>query len=297
MAGHKKEHHEEHIDESWLIPYADLLTLLLALFIVLFASSTISEDKYRAIQEAFGTILNGGEGMFDGTKFFVDFGGSAPAAPVVPKPTVGAGEYEKLVEVEEAIKTYFEEKGIASEIEMHQTEKGLVISLSNKLLFDSGSADIMDDSVEILRTVGNAFHSVDNYIRVEGNTDNVPIKKNAKFISNWELSASRATHVVRLFIQECALDPERLVPVAYGEYRPVASNDTAEGRAQNRRVDIIVLSSKFSQLEGQPSDLKSYVPPEEAMLNEPAPATEPAVTETAPVAPVITEDLERTTTP
>jgi chemotaxis protein MotB len=121
--------------------------------------------------------------------------------------------------------------------------------LNNAILFDSGKADIKTDNDETLDKLGNILGSLDNYIRVEGHTDNIPIHTSV-YPSNWELSSARAASVVRLFIDE-GISPEKVVAVGYGEYKPVADNSTAEGRAKNRRIDIIVLSQKYDNLEKQ----------------------------------------------
>ena len=116
------------------------------------------------------------------------------------------------------------------------------------LLFDSGKADIKSDNTAFLLKVAKLINSVDNYVRVEGNTDNVPIQ-NSIYPSNWELSTARATAVVRFMIDKGNVAPERLSAVGYGEYRPVADNKTEIGRNKNRRIEIVILNEEYSKLE------------------------------------------------
>lgn len=128
--------------------------------------------------------------------------------------------------------------------------RGLVIRLNNAIFFDSGSAEIKKQSEDTLVEVAGLLNTIDNYIRIEGHTDNVPIRRST-YPSNWELSTARAVSVVKLFINKCNFSPDKLIAVGYGEFKPVADNSTAEGRAQNRRIDIIVLSAKYNNLEEQ----------------------------------------------
>ncbi len=136
---------------------------------------------------------------------------------------------------------------LKAEIERHEVvlkanREGLVISLQEIGFFDSGSAELRPASEGAVQRLVNVLKTQDNNIRVEGDTDNVPIH-NAQFASNWELSTARATEMIRLFITKYDVPPTRLSAAGYAEYHPVASNDTEDGRAQNRRVDIVVLAS------------------------------------------------------
>ncbi len=265
MAKKGHQQHEEHMDESWLIPYADLLTLLLALFIVLFASSNVDKEKYSAIAKAFFN-------EFGGNRIITQNGGADTSGlpddiyipsppPVSPEPTPSDEsfenyEMERLQALQEDLENYFADEGLIAQINMHIDERGLVISLNDSVLFDPGKAIIKPGYTDMLVRMGSIINKLDNYIRVEGHTDSVPIHTE-KFDSNWELSSVRATTVVKLFIRSSGIVPEKLVAVGYGEYKPVADNATAEGRAQNRRVDVIILSGKFNSLEDDHSQSES----------------------------------------
>lgn len=244
--------HEEHVDESWLIPYADLLTLLLALFIVLFASSNVDKEKYNAMAQALAVEF-GGAGIFDGVTS-TDLSNSIQV--IIPTDETGDtdtepegdAEYQSLKQLQDELESYFSDEGINTQISTQIDERGLVVSLNDSVLFNSGSADINEQYMQVLVKTGEIINKLDNYIRVEGHTDNVPIH-GGKFDSNWELSSVRATTVVKLFVTSSGISPDKLSAVGYGEYKPVDSNDTPEGRAKNRRVDIIILSSKYNDLE------------------------------------------------
>jgi chemotaxis protein MotB len=127
-------------------------------------------------------------------------------------------------------------------------ERGLVVSIQDTLLFESGSAEITPSAKKILKKISTVLAASPNYIKVEGHTDNLPIHT-TKFPSNWELSVLRATNVVQILVQDGGIDSRRLSATGYGEYRPVADNNTVEGRSANRRVDLVILRSKYDLVE------------------------------------------------
>jgi chemotaxis protein MotB len=266
MARKKKhKHHEEEAGEAWLLPYSDLMTLLLAVFIVLFAVSKIDQTKAEEMSEAF-------KGMMSQEQSVIPYDGDSIIKPIVnPDGTSQGGDSgqentgvpreeleqylgeEELVNMEELkdnLDHDFEEAEMEDAISTNIDQRGLVITLNNAILFDSGSAEIKPQYQESLAKIGNLINKVDNHIRVEGHTDNRPIVTSV-YPSNWELSAARATRVVRLFISECDISPAKVVAVGYGEYKPIADNDTEEGRKKNRRIDIIILGERYNQLEEQ----------------------------------------------
>ena len=254
-----KEHHEEHIDETWLIPYADLLTLLLALFIVLFAASNVDKEKFAAIAQAFNIEMGGSSAGIlppGGVGVNPNFPAHPPSASPSPSPTGEngiEGEFEEkelhdLQKLQIELEEYFKEENLHANVGMHIDERGLVISFNNSVLFDSGKADIRSEYVPLLTKMGVIIKRLNHHIRVEGHTDNLPIHS-SRFPSNWELSVTRATTVVKIFIDNSSIEPEMLAAVGYGESRPVTVNDTVEGRAKNRRVDVILLNTKFDRLE------------------------------------------------
>jgi chemotaxis protein MotB len=240
----KKKHkpHEEEGGEAWLLPYSDLMTLLLAVFIVLFAVSNIDKAKSEQMAAEFS------EQMMNQSY-------NAASAVMVPDATpTGAAiqqienEKDKMEALKAELDAKLKKENLTSSVKTSIDERGLVISLNNAIFFDPGSAELKKDTERTLLEIANTISVMNNYIRVEGHTDNVPMNSTV-YRSNWDLSAARAANMVRLLTEHTSIPPERLIAVGYGEYRPVADNSTEKGRAKNRRIDIIVLSEKYNDLE------------------------------------------------
>ena len=157
-------------------------------------------------------------------------------------------EEEMLTQVKSKVDELVSGLELEGSITTSIQEKGLVITFNDTVLFNSGEANIKDDWKEKLISISKVLNGIDNYIRVEGHTDNINIKT-PYFNSNWQLSSIRAANVVEFLINEGNINPARLSAIGYGENRPVQSNDTEEGRAANRRVDILILNSKFNTSE------------------------------------------------
>lgn len=255
----KKHHgppHEEHPDETWLVPYADLLTLLLALFIVLFATAKVDQDKFVQVAAAMNSALGGGlgatlggtmgagSGIAGGGQTILSGGAGIAAGPgTTPTSVMSPAELEssQLENAKSEIESFIQQIGSDSlEIETILTEQGLLIRIRDSALFASGSAQLYPDGVKFANMVAGILGNMPQNILVSGHTDNVPINT-AQYPSNWELSSARALTLTRYLLSiNPSIDPARVSAIGYGEYRPVASNDTAEGRARNRRVEILV---------------------------------------------------------
>jgi chemotaxis protein MotB len=250
MSKKRKHRHDDHIDESWLIPYADLLTLLLALFIVLFASSQIDAQKFQQIARSFNSALTGGTGVLE------------YPSPIEkeqlesllkedqnnkPHPKMSQKEYEQLREIQEKFNKYISKNHLSGELSTALTEEGLLVTVANDVLFDSGSADVKPEYRQLAQKISNLLvMSPPRSIVVSGHTDNVPIH-NAKFASNWELSVMRAVNFMKLLLENKKLDPRLFSAKGYGEFKPVASNSTPEGRMKNRRVEILIMPNEPAQ--------------------------------------------------
>ncbi len=272
MAKNKKHHEEEEGGEAWLLPYSDLMTLLLAVFIVLFAVSQMDSAKAEEMATAFGGIFNGGTGILnsDGTSVIPLYADTMPEVKEnvisVEKESVGEEqgngtlfeqqELNELEQIKGELQEYFSEVGLENEVTLRIDERGLVISLSSTILFDSGSAEIKPKNKDELITIAKTINKIDHYIRIEGHTDNIPINTTA-YPSNWELSAARAAQVVKLFVDKGDINPEKMVVIGYGEFKPIGDNNTVEGRARNRRIDIIMLNNKYNSLEDQIEDVNT----------------------------------------
>ncbi len=281
----KAHHEEEEAGEAWLLPYSDLMTLLLAVFIVLFAVSQVDIEAAESMAKAFrGNMMEGGVGILkeDGPSVIDKFplgeikgedseaaeteetdSNQEDASDLVSEQEMTQEEINDLIaqsdlanleEIQGTLEEYFDEEGIDTSVTTYIDERGLVISLNNAILFDSGSADIKPENKKILVEIAKTVKNLDNYIRIEGHTDDRPIET-AVYPSNWELSCARAARVVRLFIDSADIIPEHMVAVGYGEYKPISDNKSVSGRAQNRRIDIIVLNTKYNSLEDQLSDV------------------------------------------
>lgn len=231
--------------ERWMVSYSDFITLLLALFIILY--SMASADAKAAGSDGSGqaaalaAIASGfGNTIFDetagGDSFIQTFSGNTLAMLEQATMQTIADEIQELATGD---------LGLSNDaIEVTIDEIGIHIKIKDTVLFASGSADISNQkALNVLTKIGDALQNFPtNYIQIEGHTDNVPMSGNIKHLeTNWELGSLRAVTVLRTLVNKCALNPEFLSATSYGEFRPIASNATPEGRAQNRRVEITIL--------------------------------------------------------
>ena len=246
--------HRNRVDDShperWLVSYADFMTLLFALFVVLFASS--HHDKQ--------TIVRVSAAVKDGFRQMGSFsdGVSAPGSMIPGKSNLdrpvgaieGGGEKDKSPhpgsgidpnELNAKLKGALGKELERQEVSMRMTPEGFVISLHELGFFDSGEARLLPGAADKIKQIAAVLTQYGLDMRVEGHSDNVPIH-NAAFNSNWDLSTARAMAVAEMLLNESGVDPKRMSIAGYAQYHPVASNDTPEGRMANRRVDIVVVS-------------------------------------------------------
>jgi len=280
MARDKK--HEEHQNhEAWAIPYADLITLLLAFFVVMYAISSVNEGKYRVLSDAMVSAFNGApsaksaplpapkdasaRGAASAGAIALPVTGTPPRSALQPQSgnstqdstNAAHGDLAAAARAEQAQRAAAALEQVAQGVEhaMHDlVAKNLVavrrgdssveVEIRTDILFPSGSATLAPGAIDILTRLAESLRSVPNPIRVEGHTDDRPINTR-EFPSNWELSAARASSVVHLFSSRDIV-PARLAVIGLGEYRPVKSNTTSEGRNANRRVVIVILSPDSS---------------------------------------------------
>jgi len=221
-------------EARWLTTFNDLMTLLLTFFVLIFATSSLDFEKIKTFQGAFQSAV----GVLEGGKRT----GVTVIGPAVDLSVQGEVSEEEEVEgkaeeIDHFIKTISAEPGVRAA----HTKEGVVITLENTILFESGVADINPDAFPLLDRIINMINKIPNPVRVEGHTDNIPIHTE-RFPSNWELSIARAVNVVRYFIERGGVPPQRLSAVGYGESRPIFPNDTPEHRARNRRVEIVLVT-------------------------------------------------------
>jgi chemotaxis protein MotB len=234
----KKQHHEEHVDETWLLPYSDMLTLLLALFIVMFAMSKVDSDKFKKLSQQFNVIFSGGTGVLK------DGGGNAGNVILPDSSSSSVNnsvvEQDMMVAVKNSLEQEIKDGNYQNKIKVDLNNEGLNISIQDTVIFKSGDAQIIDKFDPVLMQISNMIRNLDNDIRVSGHTDNVPIN-NSKFNSNWDLSYKRALNVMNFMIGKGKVRPDKFIIQACGEYNPKYDNSTADGRAKNRRVDILIV--------------------------------------------------------
>jgi chemotaxis protein MotB len=242
----RKKREEEHENlERWLITYADLITLLLAFFIMMYVFSKQDAQKYDEVVGHLKTIFTGGPGRS---------GQGKDAAPLLFELPVKIAENtgeEVRKKLEAEIQSLTNNESIKKNISIFSNERGVVIRILEKALFDEGRADLKERAKDALGKIVPVVKNIDNQIRIEGHTDNVPIN-NHEFRSNWELSVRRATEVVSYFIEKYDFPPGRVSAVGYAEYRPVVVNDTSENRALNRRIEIIIIKSDKEMVNSKP---------------------------------------------
>ncbi|HTE40919.1 MAG TPA: flagellar motor protein MotD [Steroidobacteraceae bacterium] len=260
----KKPHVEELNHEAWAIPYGDLVTLLLAFFVVMYAMSSLNEGKYRVLSDALNAefrgpprspepVQIGAQQRGDGSSEVVLL--ASDAKQIQPSPVVR----ETTLEVPRAVTPTEEMSGDLAQLKDVAGKIGAAMSklidermvtirnrglwvevdIQTDILFPSGIATLSPLAISVLQPLADALKSFPNPVRVEGHTDNVPIKRR-EFPSNWELSAARAASVVHLFAER-GVPPGRLTVIGLGEFRPMKSNDNAEGRSANRRVVLVIL--------------------------------------------------------
>lgn len=307
----KKRHHEEHVDsEKWAIPYADLMTLLLAFFVVMYSLSSINEAKFRVLAESINEAFNGTGKVIEpitpaqpatqvplpdqyraanatpiarirvpvsprhlplpghegaarepspGTnlQMKVSNAGTADLPTATPKAKPDDAQIASLTaistDVAKALKPWVDSKQVV----IRQTKLWLEIEIRTDVLFPSGVAKLTGPARDVLDGVAGVLERFSNPIRIEGYTDDRPIDT-WKFPSNWELSAARAASVARLFGDQ-GVDPSRIGIFGWGEYHPVTSNATPEGRNRNRRIAIVVLSDPGAQQRYDHDDNRSVV--------------------------------------
>ena len=262
----KKAHHEEEHEnaERWLLTYSDLITLLLAVFVVLYSTAEQDTAKFKKVVGAMAQEFNPpdkltigpGNGMGNAKEFMLAPKGLMTEKPGEDGQKAGQGKTEeqkaagkaaeaKTATLESIQKDLLNEKELGKGISAKMTEQGLVISVEEKLLFDSGHTEFKPGATDVLARLSVQLKKVDNPIRINGHTDNVPIHT-AQFPSNWHLSSARAIKTAEFLIMTEKLPMQRIHVAGYADNAPAADNATAEGRARNRRVELVLVKGEKS---------------------------------------------------
>ncbi len=228
----QREEHPNH--ERWLVSYADFITLLFAFFVVMYSISSLNEGKYKILSDALDGIFN----QQDRSMKPIQIGNERPSGREAGAEAEGSTEQDPLTQIADSIEKEFGNLLGQGQLNIRANEMWLELELSSSLLFPSADAIPQQEAFSIIEKIATILAPFDNPIQVEGFTDNRPIST-AAYPTNWELSAARAASIVRMLAMD-GVAPERLAAVGYGEFQPVVSNDTAEGRARNRRVVLII---------------------------------------------------------
>ncbi len=228
--------------ERWLLTYADLITLLMVFFVVLYSMSSVNAQKFSELSESLSIMFGqtGRSGVLDGGR------------TVLPDPKTHKQPRE-ITNTKNRINKLIAKMGLEGKIQATLQERGLVISMHDTVLFKLGNAELGPEAKAVMGRLAQVLTSIPNAIRIEGHTDNIPIHT-SQFFSNWELSTARATNVLQFLAQDDLIVPDRLSAAGYGQYRPIADNSTEYNRAINRRVDIVVLSEEFNRFEPGQTD-------------------------------------------
>ncbi|NUU60982.1 flagellar motor protein MotB [Paenibacillus agri] len=274
---------EQDSRDRWMITYADLITLLLIFFVVLYAMSSLDTEKYNVVTGSLsqtfknGSALpGGGNGLLDGQKGLNGTSPGRQSQPGSPEPGKGqdAGGAEssegpsptksdnlkpsdrelafreqeaRLAELMGVITKYVKDNNLGDQIFVADKPQGIAITLSDRFLFDPGNAALKAPALPALKQLSGLFHGIGATISIEGHTDNMPLSKLSRYSDNWELSGARALSVLRYFVDKEGLTPSTFQYAGYGDTRPASDNSTEAGRQKNRRVEIIVLR----QLQGK----------------------------------------------
>jgi chemotaxis protein MotB len=266
-----KKEPEKHVNhERWLVSYADFITLLFAVFVTLYAMSQSdkkkAEEVTQSIQQSFGMAQSGAPSpkmnVLPSSPLNI-MPSIKPEISMSPGSRASRGQFKTRADekdfrqIKSSIEAYLVKQGAESKVSLTITRRGLIVSLKEAGFFDSGQAQIKPNAYELINTISEVMTQYNNPLRLEGHTDNIPIST-SQFPSNWELSTARAVNGLKYLIKNFDVDPDRISATGYAEFRPLADNATADGRAKNRRVDLVMLSGDGER--GEPDKTSPQVP-------------------------------------
>ncbi|WP_426450543.1 flagellar motor protein MotB [Paenibacillus sp. S-38] len=230
--------------DRWLITYADLITLLLIFFVVMYSMSKVDLDKYDVLSDALrfefkrsNSVLNGGNGIAGGAAPPLD-SDDARVQLEREKQLYRERQFQQMVG---QMQSYIEANNLQAQVAAATTSRGVTFTLNDLFLFDLGKADLKPEAKPVLEKLAGLFAEIQATISIEGHTDDLPLATGSVYVDNWGLSGARSLSVLRYFLYDTQLDPQKFVSASYAHTRPVVENTTAENRAKNRRVEIVVL--------------------------------------------------------
>jgi len=251
-SSHEEEHEEGH-DERWLVSYADFITLLMVLFVILYSMGQVSVEKYKRLAESMRMAFSVGgpaqvvENQINQAGGTSEDGTSKPI--VIPGIPEGPTQSE---EVAGQLTAMLSSQNLGNEVSVQTNIEGVLISLSERLIFKEGQTELPPEALEVLNTITEMLRPVDNKVRLVGHTNNNP-STNPLYPTNWELSLARATSVAKFLINN-GIAPERLIVCGQGEYAPIFPNDTQEHKDLNARVEIIIIYKVENDIFSLPSN-------------------------------------------
>lgn len=250
MIKRRRMRKEKDNTDRWMLSYLDFITLMMIFFLMMYAISNVDNKKVETLANSLKIGFNSGNGK--NVIAVTDNTNSPDSTDESVDENYSSTESEKLTDIKRKVDELVNNSELKGGVTTSIQERGLVISFNDNLFFNSGEATIKPDFQGKLISISKVLNGIDNYIHVEGHTDNVAINT-TYFHSNWQLSSVRAANVVEFLISQGNVKPERLSSIGYGEYRPVKANSTEEGKAANRRVDIVIINSKFNSSESSTS--------------------------------------------
>ncbi|WP_054957566.1 flagellar motor protein MotB [Paenibacillus dakarensis] len=240
--------------DRWMITYADLITLLLIFFVIMYAMSRLDTEKYKLVTESLQSTFRSGDSILEqgsgitGTADTekhknppADTTGKKDPEPLTERELAFRKQEEELAAFMNVIKQYVQDNQLENDIFIADEPQGIAITLSDRFLFDAGKAELKDGAEPVLGKLASLFKDLDTTISIEGHTDTVPVGRYSPYKDNWELSGARAMSVLRYFLDVSKLKPESFQYAGYADTRPAASNETVQGKQKNRRVEITVL--------------------------------------------------------
>ncbi len=253
MARRRREENQPAGSPAWMTTYADIVTLLLAFFVILFSMSEIDIEKFKAVISSFqGSlgVLEGGQVLEEGelnAENMNDYYEEIYRHSITPTEESD----EEFGDLQARVQEYIQAEGLDASVLVSLESQGLMLRFQDDVLFDSTEAELKSEAEEVLRFITDILQEEDledKFIRVEGHTDNLPMLPGSDFETNWELSVARAVSAGRYMIEEENIDPSRISMAGYAEHQPIAGNNTPEGRGQNRRVDIVILRAEIGEM-------------------------------------------------
>ena len=233
-------------DAGWIVTFSDLMSLLLTFFILLFSFASIEEQKFKKLLESLRDAFGVQQVPEAGTREGLEMIKSDVEEQVMAVDELGGLVQKEMQEIQSQVEEFVMKNRLQGKVEVRTGDRGAVIVISDVVIFPVGEAEFNPEAYPILEKMAELLKQFPYKVRVEGHTDNVPIQTN-RYPSNWELSTARAARIVRYFISK-GIDPNRLSAEGFAHYRPIADNSTLEGRAKNRRVEIVY--TRESIIEG-----------------------------------------------